>query len=164
MAAEAGDPRLPRTRGDGPVQVSFQRPYVVAPPHTRGWTWFLLQLPGASEGSPAHAGMDPMMRLSTSWPGGLPRTRGDGPTAAQLGGLPASAPPHTRGWTPMQPAGEPVAVGSPAHAGMDPSQAHPSCTAHRLPRTRGDWKWQAEKGPPWPREKGPPSFCQFVSP
>ena len=26
------------------------------------------------------------------------------------------------------------------------------------------WKWQAEKGPPWPREKGPPSFCQFVSP
>ena len=27
-----------------------------------------------------------------------------------------------------------------------------------------EWKWQAEKGPPWPREKGPPSFCQFVSP
>ena len=27
-----------------------------------------------------------------------------------------------------------------------------------------DWKWQAEKGPLWPREKGPPSFCQFVSP
>ena len=26
------------------------------------------------------------------------------------------------------------------------------------------WKWQAEKGPLWPREKGPPSFCQFVSP
>ena len=30
--------------------------------------------------------------------------------------------------------------------------------------SRAEWKWQAEKGPPWPREKGPPSFCQFVSP
>ena len=32
------------------------------------------------------------------------------------------------------------------------------------PAQAARWKWQAEKGPPWPREKGPPSFCQFVSP
>ena len=43
-----------------------------------------------------------------------------------------------------------------------------SALVRHLPRRmRSDgleWKWQAEKGPLWPREKGPPSFCQFVSP
>ena len=43
----------------------------------------------------------------------------------------------------------------------DPTAVPPAVLATM---SRQLWKWQAEKGPPWPREKGPPSFCQFVSP
>ena len=88
------------------------------PPHTRGWT---LSDRGRQPGhvvSPAHAGMDRMLRWT--------RARGIG------------FPPHTRGWTVTHPWGtESVAV-SPAHAGMDRPCRCTGLPYRRFPRTRGD--------------------------
>ena len=49
-----------------------------------------------------------------------------------------TAPPHTRGWTPLAVRSRLSARGSPAHAGMDPSARTTQPTQRRLPRTRGD--------------------------
>ena len=129
---------LPRTRGDGPVSVRFRAISRGASPHTRGWT--LAHHAGIAEvrGFPAHAGMD---RRGATWcatPGGLPRTRGDGPARRAVPGAGARASPHTRGWT--QRAGASVFgdIGFPAHAGMDPSDVAPVPGRGWLPRTRGD--------------------------
>ncbi len=129
---------LPRTRGDGPGRPSSSRAGPLAPPHTRGWTLRPRVQAGPDRGSPAHAGMDRAAARPRPSRAGLPRTRGDGPSASTMMRACAQAPPHTRGWTvaalsPMAPDG-----GSPAHAGMDPSTSATSRTATRLPRTRGD--------------------------
>ena len=79
-------PRLPRTRGDGPACWMAYRLGIRASPHTRGWT-----PPGSMHrpilrGFPAHAGMDPTAgRLACRLPR-LPRTRGDGPDGEGEGG------------------------------------------------------------------------------
>src|SRR5690606_1421194 len=49
---------LPRTRGDGPVGASFGRYQIDSPPHARGWTSVLHDVPRAWNLSPARAGMD----------------------------------------------------------------------------------------------------------
>ena len=82
IAASRG--RLPRTRGDGPgVTVSgaiFDR----APPHPRGWTQRDPGMAFYAKGSPAPAGMDPALRMSTQWPMGLHCPIGDGNSALVL--------------------------------------------------------------------------------
>ena len=70
-----------------------------APPRTRGWTLADAQVPETALGSPAHAGMDPEHGQNPLADGGLPRTRGDGPSHFH------------RDWRSQG--------GSPAHAGMD---------------------------------------------
>ena len=57
--------RLPRTRGDGPKGTRSERARYQAPPHTRGWTVHLLGGRHLVAGSPAHAGMDRLMRWCT---------------------------------------------------------------------------------------------------
>ena len=52
-------PRLPRTRGDGPVSRTNARQVESASPHTRGWTRFASADLSSDWGFPAHAGMDP---------------------------------------------------------------------------------------------------------
>ena len=52
-------PRLPRTRGDGPRRKVAGSVAAPAPPHTRGWTLWRSEACFFSQGSPAHAGMDP---------------------------------------------------------------------------------------------------------
>ena len=77
--ARAEVARLPRTRGDGPaVNIRLGAP-CTAPPHTRGWTRLAAPGPELTQGSPAHAGMDPLLRVGHAMRKRLPRTRGDGP-------------------------------------------------------------------------------------
>src|SRR5690606_892311 len=73
--------RLPRTRGDGPFPGTVPRPWQTAPPHARGWTADAHALAELLAGSPARAGMDPGGMAAPGRPGGLPRTRGDGPAS-----------------------------------------------------------------------------------
>ena len=52
--------RLPRTRGDGPIDPDLARFKMAAPPHPRGWTLSRCDSLEHGQGSPAPAGMDPM--------------------------------------------------------------------------------------------------------
>ena len=114
-----------------------------APPHTRGWTQHERAERWLSDGSPAHAGMDPHEENHRRGCGRLPRTRGDGPRLVVWYDAINMAPPHTRGWTPATARGASRLVGSPAHAGMDPAPLGPRASWPWLPRTRGDGPEQA---------------------
>ena len=129
---------LPRTRGDGPEQGQVPDRGEAAPPHTRGWTWVDEPDPALRNGSPAHAGMDPRSCAARSAARRLPRTRGDGPSAASTDARTPVAPPHTRGWTRPRHPLRLRQLGSPAHAGMDPSRPRSASSWAWLPRTRGD--------------------------
>ena len=91
-----------------------------------------------SNGSPAHAGMDPVALAAQAARGRLPRPRGDGPFAGYRRTQFPPAPPPTRGWTAQR--GDPGrhVHGSPAHAGMDPRGSRARASRQRLPRPRGD--------------------------
>ena len=154
--------RLPRPRGDGPVPPGMREWALGAPPPTRGWTLSRHRGALTAVGSPAHAGMDRRPATSRSRRRGLPRPRGDGPAVKLLGRSVAVAPPPTRGWTPDPARDLSDLVGSPAHAGMDPSSTAPSPHSGRLPRPRGDgpsnldWMGLPPKAPPptrgWTRD------------
>ena len=128
----------PHTRGWTPYLAVDAHDDGLAPPHTRGWTRASDRDGGRGCGSPAHAGMDLVM----SWPAvalsGLPRTRGDGPCVGAGVDCTLEAPPHTRGWTLRPVRGRHRGIGSPAHAGMDPTASTAAAAPTRLPRTRGD--------------------------
>ena len=131
-------PRLPRTRGDGPLCRVRVQGAGVASPHTRGWTPDVAGYRLDLAGFPAHAGMDPRRSTATPRPSRLPRTRGDGP-AKGAGPRPAHvASPHTRGWTVVASLEGFEVRGFPAHAGMDPLIQGGCPRSDRLPRTRGD--------------------------
>ena len=130
--------RLPRTRGDGPITGTTGRGMDSASPHTRGWTLVLARRNGASEGFPAHAGMDRRRPRTAARRRRLPRTRGDGPEIIRSGGGWRPASPHTRGWTRNRPPARRNPPGFPAHAGMDPMASTRRQFMTRLPRTRGD--------------------------
>ncbi len=148
---------LPRTRGDGPEISRGGKVVPRAPPHPRGWTRLHDRERQGHRGSPAPAGMDPRYGDPAERPGGLPRTRGDGPLTSLHQGCRRPAPPHPRGWTRVDLARPGASSGSPAPAGMDPRTGAPFRSARRLPRTRGDGPHQgaaetAERGaPPHPR-------------
>ena len=131
-------PMAPRSRGDGPVLDRLKPDVVEAPPLTRGWTLLADRPDRLAFGSPAHAGMDPMIAVAEVLILGLPRSRGDGPCCDGGSRHERAAPPLTRGWTPD--AVEPVhdAAGSPAHAGMDPGSGCSRRCGRWLPRSRGD--------------------------
>ena len=75
--------------------------------------------------------MDPGTERMGLQVGGLPRTRGDGPSGPRLRRLTSQA--------------------SPAHAGMDPSESSCSIFSSRLPRTRGDGPCAVYRFFNWPR-------------
>ena len=111
--------RLPRPRGDGPALPSPTRLPSRAPPPTRGWTRCMSPGAAAPSGSPAHAGMDLCLPSTRARCCGLPRPRGDGPSAMYRSTSVPWAPPPTRGWTLHGAARIQAPDGSPAHAGMD---------------------------------------------
>ena len=130
--------RLPRTRGDGPLDAHVPPLARRASPHTRGWTVLGRRRRRRGSGFPAHAGMDPSVARPDRRAVGLPRTRGDGPQGD--GGIRDGdgASPHTRGWTQHVPVRHVRPDGFPAHAGMDPAGGPGAAAGRRLPRTRGD--------------------------
>ena len=70
---------LPRARGDGPTAFFGTGMDKWAPPRSRGWTRGRGGARRGLGGSPALAGMDPML-LTSGWSTfRLPRARGDGP-------------------------------------------------------------------------------------
>jgi len=133
--------RLPRTRGDRPRNDFCHQSAETAPPHTRGSTLLGAGFEFVVAGSPAHAGIDPHPRALRADDRGLPRTRGDRPASWTGHRTAIPAPPHTRGST-FTPYGLRYAgIGSPAHAGIDPSAPTIRWCSDRLPRTRGDRPW-----------------------
>ncbi len=115
--------RLPRARGDRPGPGNIGGIVCEAPPRTRGSTLVEDNTAAAEHGSPAHAGID----LSRSRPGQrhrrLPRARGDRPERVDTDCWLCKAPPRTRGSTRTYGRKATPEMGSPAHAGIDPSSA-----------------------------------------
>ena len=71
--------RLPRMRGDRPLQVRWDRPAGQAPPHARGSTASHIDDPRTVQGYPACAGIDPAGNREEDAGEWLPRMRGDRP-------------------------------------------------------------------------------------
>ena len=132
------EPRVPRTRGDGPAAPSEGAKSVVGSPHTRGWTHRDHRLMRWRRGFPAHAGMDPTSAPANACRARVPRTRGDGPSVTQVVYRQSPGSPHTRGWTRSETGSEIPVSGFPAHAGMDPGIRGMLKGIDGVPRTRGD--------------------------
>ncbi len=130
--------RFPRPRGDGPATAPTGVGRVTVPPPTRGWSHerhFALR---HAVGSPAHAGMVPLLIPWLIFILRFPRPRGDGPAAITAGVTEFRVPPPTRGWSRACEIGGRDFAGSPAHAGMVPRPKHPRPCHCRFPRPRGD--------------------------
>ncbi len=134
--------RLPRTRGDRPLDRGGRARDAPAAPHTRGSTPWRSAYGMTNRGCPAHAGIDPRLGCTMSPVAGLPRTRGDRPSAARRCRGAGAAAPHTRGSTPARPFRVQHDCGCPAHAGIDPPAPEKTQARTGLPRTRGDRPWQ----------------------
>ncbi len=145
----ASSARLPRTRGDGPLSSPITVIWLMAPPHTRGWTASCAAVRPPVCGSPAHAGMDRLSGQHNTGSVRLPRTRGDGPAREMDVEAAWRAPPHTRGWTLAVLDDDQLQGGSPAHAGMDRSESVAWHVLPRLPRTRGDGPWRSHRASAW---------------
>ena len=167
-------PRLPRTRGDGPLPGGGGGTADGASPHTRGWTPIPVVELVSLMGFPAHAGMDPCPSPSCSVDSRLPRTHGDGPWTLQAIVGRSAASPHTRGWTRLSLGDCLLAHGFPAHAGMDPSPRGWKRPPQWLPRTRGDGPqsyllkgMQTTASPHtrgWTRDRYRPAACRMGFP
>ena len=129
---------FPRTRGDGPNARFRAVKLNTFPPHTRGWTLVQTAQYRVAQVSPAHAGMDPCRHRASPWAACFPRTRGDGPRRSPSPSSHPKFPPHTRGWTVLDPRIVVQLRVSPAHAGMDRGRRRPLRSGRRFPRTRGD--------------------------
>ncbi len=130
--------RFPRPRGDGPHIVGGFIDFRGVPPPTRGWPPRQKHVRPQLDGSPAHAGMAPLMRPQNPALVGFPRPRGDGPLRQSGQEVTLAVPPPTRGWPLPCGVGNMGSRGSPAHAGMAPSGRGLPDTCPRFPRPRGD--------------------------
>ena len=113
--------RIPRARGDGPVEGRTGGPITWDSPRSRGWTPGRPAGPSPSVGFPALAGMDRNRagRLESAiW---IPRARGDGPAGATGATGRRADSPRSRGWTRLQVVYRHLVRGFPALAGMDPA-------------------------------------------
>ena len=91
--------RLPRLRGDGPIDTANAHVLGTAAPPTRGWTLASCRHSFAPIGCPAYAGMDPYEVVYMICKKRLPRLRGDGPFLKWKTLPKTLAAPPTRGWT-----------------------------------------------------------------
>ena len=131
-------PGFPRTRGDGPLRHYPTSCAPAFPPHSRGWTHWLVRVGLGVGVSPALAGMDPERRPRLLQFLRFPRTRGDGPPPPTCSPGPGPFPPHSRGWTPHELHLQRTRIVSPALAGMDRRRSGPRPSPRGFPRTRGD--------------------------
>ena len=131
-------PRLPRTRGDGPLPSRQAMKSSGVAPHTRGWALIGDLDTLITRGCPAHAGMGPPSLATWQKLHRLPRTRGDGPITTNHVVCGQGVAPHTRGWALLHLQSPPPFLGCPAHAGMGLNKPSTVGTDTWLPRTRGD--------------------------
>ncbi len=150
--------RLPRARGDRPLNTSTTQPLRWASPRTRGSTHCVCLVVGAELGFPAHAGIDPSPPRRTARPTGLPRARGDRPYTELTTEFAIRASPRTRGSTRLIERKPNMATGFPAHAGIDRAPCPSGSATRRLPRARGDRPTIGRRGNPFggasPRTRG----------
>ncbi len=99
FSSRAAAPRLPRSRGDRPVDNVVYETGTLAAPLTRGSTRIRQQPARRFGGCPAHAGIDPMRHFPAKSLPGLPRSRGDRPQFASVCRCRVAAAPLTRGST-----------------------------------------------------------------
>ncbi len=128
----------PRTRGDGPVTVSYPHARLSCSPHPLGWSHHVHRHPDQPGLLPAPAGMVPAHRTSRTSTATAPCTRGDGPPDEALRRVLTSCSPHPRGWS--RPCGWSLCPSGllPAPAGMVPSPSPPWSRRPTAPRTRGE--------------------------
>ena len=129
---------LPRVRGDRPFAVRSRAISSAASPRPRGSTPTLPLWRHAATGFPASAGIDPRVAARRQRVHGLPRVRGDRPSAPARRLLLGAASPRPRGSTRESESGCRLRDGFPASAGIDPSPETPGRSAIGLPRVRGD--------------------------
>ena len=149
-------PRIPRTRGDGPVPGRYPGLFGQDSPHPRGWTPRRGRGPGRRHGFPAPAGMDPGERADAGPGAGIPRTRGDGPLVFPFPRGSDRDSPHPRGWTRAERRAGAGQSGFPAPAGMDPGQVVQRPVRPGIPRTRGDGPRHTRRPPPPPTDSPHP--------
>ncbi len=129
---------LPRARGDRPFKETTHDRRQGAPPRTRGSAFSCIPGTPACAGSPAHAGIGPRSGRSSTCPCRLPRARGDRPRGLAAVTADEEAPPRTRGSALSWMTRAPELTGSPAHAGIGPSDEGRAGAGVGLPRARGD--------------------------
>ena len=130
--------RLPRSRGDRPIEIRRPGIRLLAPPLARGSTRHRRVQVYKVAGSPARAGIDPQCFECVSCCCWLPRSRGDRPVGPVGRQADRTAPPLARGST-LHPDGRwHGREGSPARAGIDPARGQRDRWDYGLPRSRGD--------------------------
>jgi hypothetical protein len=146
--------RLPRLRGDRPGSWRTTCPARRAPPPMRGSTPRVRDGADLRDGSPAYAGIDPLVNQLEKARDRLPRLRGDRPDLQHPRPARPRAPPPTRGSTPGALLDRARRQGFPAYAGIDRFRRMARSPSRRLPRLRGDRPagirmiGVAEKAPP----------------
>ena len=129
---------FPRLRGDGPDGHPCWRDAPQVPPPTRGWSPRGWKARSGVSGSPAYAGMVPVVASDVGKIVRFPRLRGDGPQCGLRRRPGWPVPPPTRGWSPGYPARAALPRGSPAYAGMVLQGDRDKPKRVRFPRLRGD--------------------------
>ena len=138
VAAQSITWRVPRLRGDGPVDRLRLLSAQWCSPPTRGWTSGGPAWPSVSPVFPAYAGMDRIFRRECVLGRGVPRLRGDGPCTSFSLILLALCSPPTRGWTAVRNCAHERTGVFPAYAGMDRTPSAFFCATNGVPRLRGD--------------------------
>ena len=104
--------RIPRLRGDAPLDAPGLPSFDAAPPPTRGCTLVAGGEVGGALGSPSHAGMNPRLPCGRAGLDRLPRPRGDAPGFPPTWPSVNRAPPPTRGCAREARQRDPVCGGS----------------------------------------------------
>jgi len=129
---------FPRLRGDRPQTAEPRSSERSVPPPTRGSTLIRDARHSLFLGSPAYAGIDPIILPPEKTTRRFPRLRGDRPVLVMQNYLSTVVPPPTRGSTPVPRIAEGTGEGSPAYAGIDLPPALARLCVRRFPRLRGD--------------------------
>ena len=143
--------RLPRIRGDRPLEDRREAKKREATPHTRGSTSSSFFQTSRQRGYPAYAGIDLPWELFVVALVRLPRIRGDRPSKGVSLAKRTKATPHTRGSTCLTNGEITREYGYPAYAGIDLLAPVTTEPASWLPRIRGDRPHHQTPGAqPWP--------------
>ena len=130
--------RLPRMRGDRPIDKGYSHSTSTFTPHARGSTQIGFPIPNFVLVYPACAGIDLKTFAASTSAASLPRMRGDRPSSCLVVGRPVLFTPHARGSTSRcLPVLSRHSV-YPACAGIDPLLHFFVAAETSLPRMRGD--------------------------